>query len=338
MPYLLKKIYLDSLHLILGDWRYFCYDENKHEKKLKTNYYNNTDECHSPEQKVIFMANGFCNHAGLSDRLKGMTTTYSWCKEHKINFRIFHYHPFSLEEYLIPNIYDWRISPNDICYNLNYVSVNHLMLNHLTNNLVSAGKIFHKEMRWLDSRIVPPKIQHHMYTNMYPESDEAFGTNFGELFKPSTRVEKEITKHLEQIGRDYISISFRFMQLLGDFVDCDGDTLSPKEQIELIDKSIRAVEIIKRRHSDIKTILITTDSRTFLEAVQTLPYVYTINGKIGHINFDNSDDANMKTFIDFFMIANAQKSYLAKSEKMYNSDFARRASMIYHKKFETFSY
>ena len=34
------------------------------------------------------------------------------------------------------------------------------------------------------------------------------------------------------------------------------------------------------------------------------------------------------------MIAKAQKVYLAKSEQMYNSDFARRAAMIYGKEFE----
>ena len=34
----------------------------------------------------------------------------------------------------------------------------------------------------------------------------------------------------------------------------------------------------------------------------------------------------------------AKKIYLAKSEKMYNSDFARRAAMIYNRPFELFNY
>lgn len=338
MPYLLKKIYLDTFHLFLGDWWYFRYDEHIHEKKLKTGYYNNSEECHSSKREVIFMANGYCNHAGLSDRLKGMTSVYSWCKKHNISFRIFHQHPFALEDYLIPSTYDWRIAKSDICYNLKYVSVNHCMLNHLTNGLVNSGKIFKREMEWLDSRITPTKIQHHLYTNMYPENNEAFGTCFLELFKPSPKVEKEIFKHQSLIGGDYISISFRFMQLLGDFIDCDGDTLNQEEQKQLIDKSVKAIENIKKRHPDIKTVLVTADSYTFLEAAKILPYVYVINGKVGHINFESSDDVNMKTFLDFFMIAKAHKVYLAKSGKMYNSDFARRASYIYNKDFELYSY
>ena len=58
----------------------------------------------------------------------------------------------------------------------------------------------------------------------------------------------------------------------------------------------------------------------------------------GYIDFENSDEVNMKFFLDFLMIAKALKIYLVKSEKMYNSDFARRASMIYNRPFELFKY
>ena len=85
-------------------------------------------------------------------------------------------------------------------------------------------------------------------------------------------------------------------------------------------------------------MLVTADSTKFLQAAKSLPFVYIIKGEIGHINFVYSDEVNMKTFLDFFMIANAKKVYLAKSEGMYNSDFARRASMVYDKPFEIVEY
>jgi hypothetical protein len=128
------------------------------------------------------------------------------------------------------------------------------------------------------------------------------------------------------------------MQLLGDFKDCDGDTLDITEQEKLINKSILIVEQIKQRHPNIKTVLVTADSQKFLDAVKEMPYTYIVEGKIGHINFENSDEVNMKTFLDFFIIAHAQKVYLAKSGKMYNSDFARRASMVYNREFEVIDY
>ena len=93
-----------------------------------------------------------------------------------------------------------------------------------------------------------------------------------------------------------------------------------------------------KKNPQFNKMLVTADSRKFLEAVKGLPFVYVIKGKVGHINYEASDEVNMKTFLDFFMIANAQKVYLAKSDKMYNSDFSRRAAMIYNKKFELVCY
>lgn len=338
MFYRIKQFYLNIIHQLLSDWGYFLYDERKHEKKILQAYYNSITPCSNIKPLAIFMANGFCNHAGLCDRLKGMTTLFGWCKEHHIDFRIFHNHPFTLDKYICPNQYNWKIQEEAISYNKKNVSVNHCMLNHLTNKFVKNGEIISLEKQWFENRISRNKKQYHFYTNIYPENDIAFGQNFQELFRPTPRLQNEINHHLKQIDRDYISISFRFMQLLGDFKDCDGETLDIKEQEKLINKSLLIVEQIKLRHSNIKTVLVTADSQKFLDAVKEIPYTYIIEGKIGHINFENSDEVNMKTFLDFFMIAHAKKVYLAKSGKMYNSDFARRASMIYNSEFETVDY
>lgn len=338
MFYRIKQFYLNVIHQLLGDWGYFLYDERKHEKKILQTYYKSMTPCSNNKQLAIFMANGFCNHAGLCDRFKGMTTLYGWCKDRHIDFRIFHKHPFSLDDYICPNQYNWQIQEDAICYSKQYASVNHCMLNHLTNRLIKNGKIISLEKQWFENRISRNKRQYHFYTNIYPENDIAFGQHFQELFKPTPRLQNEIDNHLKQIGGEYISVSFRFMQLLGDFKDCDGDTLDITEQEKLINKSILIVEQIKQRHPNIKTVLVTADSQKFLDAVKEIPYTYIVEGKIGHINFENSDEVNMKTFLDFFMIGHAQKVYLAKSGKMYNSDFARRASMVYNREFEVVDY
>ena len=86
MPYRVKKIFLNILRSIIGDWYYFLYDERKHENSLIHNYYNKSDECHIGHTQVVYIANGFCNHAGLADRLKGMIAVYDWCKKNKIDF------------------------------------------------------------------------------------------------------------------------------------------------------------------------------------------------------------------------------------------------------------
>lgn len=339
MFYKVNKFKKEILHFLIGDWYYFLYDEQKHEKALIRKCYNEFSSNKLISKTVIFMANGFCNHAGLCDRFKGMTTLYGWCKENKIDFRIYHIYPFNLNDYIIPNLYDWQISDEQISYNKNQVSVNHCMLNQLVKKQIQSGEIASLEHKWFIRRLFNSnKKQLHFYTNMYPESDLLFGKYFKELFKPAPRVEDEISNHLKQIGQEYISVSFRFMQLLGDFKDCDGNILLDDQQELLIHKSINILYYIKEQNPDVERMLVTADSIKFLQAARHLPFVYIIKGEIGHINFIHSDEVNMKTFLDFYMIANAKKIYLAKSGEMYNSDFARRASMIYEKPFKIVDY
>ena len=338
MLYKIQNWYKKILHHIIGDWSYFLYDERFHERNVVRQYYNQSNVLSPGSKTVIYMANGFCNHAGLCDRLKGITTLYGWCKENDVCFRVFHVHPFNLSDYLVPNLYDWRIDERVICYNKHYTSVNHLMLNNLVRRQIESGEISALEKVWFQRRLKTMKQQLHFYTNMQPQSNLLFGTFFRELFKPSDRLAAALDSHLQIIGKNYISISFRFVQLLGDFVDCDGETLPKTEQEKLICRSIQAIEEIRQHHQSIPRILVTSDSVRFLDRVKTLPYVYVIEGKVGHINFEHSDDVNMKTFLDFLMISNAQKVYLAKSGKMYKSDFARHASMIHNHLFEIYNY
>ena len=51
-----------------------------------------------------------------------------------------------------------------------------------------------------------------------------------------------------------------------------------------------------------------------------------------HIDYNenNSFEIHLKTFLDFFLIANATKIYLLRNGKMYKSGFPKSASMIYN--------
>lgn len=338
MFYRVKKVYHNILHHCMGNWRYFLFDQHKKEIMLIKKYYQNDLDCKNSKPLVIYMANGFTDHAGLSDRFKGMTSIYGWCKKNKIDFRIHHTSPFELSNYLVPNSYNWYINNDEICYNKHWSSVNHAMLNHLVFDQIASGKIVELQTKWLNKRLSRIKKQHHVYTNFYPENNLAFGSYFQELFKPSPRLEELIQSQIKSIGKSFISISFRFVQLLGDFHDCDGETLLYEEQQKLISRSLTVIKNLRRIHPDVSHILVTTDSPTFLHLANQISYVYIIEGEIGHINFNNSDDVNIKTFLDFYMIAHANKVFLAKSEKMYKSDFARCASMIYGKEFEIIYY
>lgn len=45
---------------------------------------------------------------------------------------------------------------------------------------------------------------------------------FQELFKPAPRLEQAISQCLQEIGGKYITVSFRFIGILGDFKDHAG--------------------------------------------------------------------------------------------------------------------
>ena len=59
---------------------------------------------------------------GLVDRIRGMINSYAYAKANNINFRIEHKVPFSLEEFLQPNKYNWILEPSEKSYNLKYAS------------------------------------------------------------------------------------------------------------------------------------------------------------------------------------------------------------------------
>ena len=84
--------------------------------------------------------------------------------------------------------------------------------------------------------------------------------------------------------------------------------------------------------------MVTADSEKFLSRAKNLNNVYIVPGKTGHIDYDRSDDVNMKTFLDFFLISKAKAVYLAKGPGMYNSAFAKTAALVNNRPFEVYEY
>ena len=128
------------------------------------------------------------------------------------------------------------------------------------------------------------------------------------------------------------------MNLLGDFNETTGicAQLSKKEKEILIEKSLKQLEALHEQFPK-KKILVNSDSVTFLKHVPNFEFVYTIPGNITHIDANDSNDeyeVYEKTFLDFLMIANAEKIYLLRTGNMYNSGYPYAASLIYNKPFE----
>ena len=122
---------------------------------------------------------------------------------------------------------------------------------------------------------------------------------------------------------------------MGDFTDCAGEEYSEDNKLQLLKNCVQAVKDIRKNAPPHDKVLITADSIRFLDyARDNLNDIYIIPGKVGHIVYNNSDDVNMKTFLDFILISKAEKVYLVRNKDMYKSNFAKVAAMVNNKKFE----
>ena len=298
--------------------------KRKTDKYLAPFYNREAQIASNVDKQIIVMVDGRKTHGGLVDRLRGIITTYKYCLEHQIDFRIHFTSPFRLEDLLIPNEYNWCISDEDISYNSNCslpVYINSSRYGgdaELVYQQKLAEKYFRKEYK-----------QIHVYTNMY-YADKEFGGLFNSLFKPVPKLQEWVNEQSESIGGNYIAVATRFQNLLGDFKDGASQALSLEEQEALIKKCINQIMMLQQNHSDIKKILITSDSAKFLKEVSKLDFVYVLPGEIGHMDTKSEDDISihMKTFLDFFMLAKSQKIYLLIIGKMYKSGFSNRAAKL----------
>lgn len=279
---------------------------------------------------AIFSMDGKMFSNGFADRLRGMISIYAYAKCNNIEFRIDHHIPFKLEDYFVPNHYDWRLKKDEKNYNL-YNSLPIVLLDYTKG----------KRLLYLNKR-----KQYHFFSNIncieylnkHYHKNYKYAELFAELFKPSPLLQKEIDLYINELGKNYISVSFRFMQLMGDFKDIKGETLNIENQTKLINKCRELLKSLHLKHSGISKILVTSDSTKFIESIKDIDFVYTIPGKIGHIGHTDDQSTYLKTMLDFCIISKAQKIYMAYTDKMYKSNFAKYASYITNAPFEAISF
>ena len=287
-------------------------------KKLIPHYgYLNTD---CTKRGIVYMADGCIIHGGLSDRLRGMVSLYAYCKENNIPYYINHINPFNIKDYFMPNVYNWVLNKEHISYNK--VDAKPCLIRPIGEK---SEDYFVKR---LSSNFI--KKQLHVYTNVTYRK-QSFKENFQELFRPSPFLQNAIDCILSEIGDNYVSITFRFQQLLGDFKEGSYKTLDDKSKVYLIHKCLCAVKKVFNENR-VEKILVTSDSKIFLEHAQkSFDYVVTVPGEVRHVDYTNDkhDLAYLKSFTDLYVISKAKKVYFYSTGDMYhNSGFAETGAMI----------
>lgn len=294
---------------------------------LKRNYYNDSsiDEA---TPMVVYMCDGRSIHGGLSDRLSGLISTYDYCKTHNRIFKIYWNFPYQLEDFLEPNEYNWIVDKRELSYSCRQTSVLRLTI---------IWDIW-KQRKYADKQLDKHHKQIHVYTNMKYFFPCNFKYLFKELFKPSKILDEAINAQLKYFNSEYVSITFRFQQLLGDFKEGNYPTINDIDsKNRLVKRCLFFIEAVQRRHPEIEKILVTSDSVTFLNEALKYDFVHIIPGKVVHVDNDGKASGtlvHLKSFVDLFMIANAKKIYNIVYPPLYHTTFPMLASYIYGKEYE----
>lgn len=284
------------------------------------------------KKRVVCIYDGKIKNGGLADRLRGIVSVYEVCKKQSLDFKILFTSPFNLSDFLVPNSINWEIKESELNYNTDITDLCYIDT-HTGSNYESK-----KQEQWFMREFKKKYQEFHVRTNATFSDNGDYSNLFNELFKPSPQLQSSIERQKKILGAGYISTSFRFMNLLDDFNETVElhSKLTKEEQNSLVANNIEQLQLLHNKYPD-KRILTNSDSTTFLQAVTKLDYVYVIPGNITHIDGKNSSngyETYEKTFLDFFMIANAERIYLLRTGQMYNSGYPFAASKIYNKPFE----
>lgn len=275
---------------------------------------------------IVAVIDGSTFHGGLADRWKGIISVYALAKSTGREFKIYYTYPFDLAEFQVPAAYNWQIQPEDISENI------------FTAKLIRiTGETTLKRLQSL-----PRNKQIHVYANRdcIQWVNETYGTHytwselFHELFRPSALLQQGIDVYRPQMRKPYIAIAFRMQNLLGDYPEYEYQPAFPEQQEEIIKTCLRCIETL--HHTTQMRVLVTSDSKRMTERATELPYVWTNQGKAAHVDTLSAApvDYYLKSFVDFYLLANAQKVYAPYTTEMYHSEFPVYAAKTGNHTFE----
>lgn len=288
----------------------------------------------------IAMVDGETFHGGMCDRFKGIISLYAYCKYQNIPFRIRYTCPFHLEDYLSPATYDWTLKAHEYTDNPLYSRILYMRGEHLAKRLLKLRKK-NKQIHFYGNRDFLTHIN-----DAYSSAEKGtgpfnWGELFRELFKPNPVLEEYLLSIKKELGTIYYAAVFRFQNLLGDFQEYHYKSITDQDEAEmLIKKCLNSIKDLKATHG-YKILLVTSDSITFLERASQIEGVYIIPGTLIHMDAHKKSTSQstyktyLKSFLDFYILSDAQKVYRIGTPYMYHSAFPVYAAKVNNIPFES---
>lgn len=271
---------------------------------------------------VFFIEEGYGQpHPGLVDRFKAIIGLYHVAQESGFEFKLQYTSPFHLEEYLLPGQVDWLCRNGEISYKAGDVRM-------LTYE--AAGEIPALE------KCVP---QYHCYlyeglnilrAQNVENWEKKWHTYFHKLFAKSEKLEKLLGR--VRPGKPFSAVHIRFVNALDSFEKGYESNLSQEEKQALIESCLMTLSMIRKKEE--KLIYVFSDSARFLEIAGEHGFMSPPSEHIGHISFQGDRQVYEKTFMDFFLMSEADQVYALQGPHLYNSVFSQYAAIVGDKPYE----
>ena len=255
-------------------------------------------------------------HAGLSDRLKVIVSSYNLAKFNGYQFKCYFETPFPLSRYLEPK-FDWVANFEELEYSI----IDTKIINERKNN---------------NGRHLVPNKQYHIYNYFSDFFEEYFADTkcqwvelFYELFRPSELLMDALSAYnIEE--RTYISVHLRFVNALEHFEDTffENKIDDESQRQALIAKCKRGITEIVNQHPNTQ-VYVFSDSKVFLDSLNDIQVKILGSECLGHCGENTNDDVHMKTFVDLFFMSRSKEIYWITCPEIYQySGFAKMAARI----------
>jgi hypothetical protein len=255
-------------------------------------------------------------HPGLADRLKAIIYCYYIAKQSGYEFKIVYSTPYKLSEYLTNNKICWEANEEDLEYSITD----------------TRFFIYTARRTGIDYKL-PKGYQYHCYCykgdDLFYQTGHSYGVHFEELYKELFHPSQYLQNAIDAIGlspKTYNSVHIRFVNALDSFEQSKYPTLSEERQKDLIKRCHTALLAIAKNSQ--LPVYVFSDSKRFLDSLTGLP-VYSIdNSSIAHISHTANKQTILKTFVDWYLLANSHNVYRLLSEETYKTNFSVYAALI----------
>ena len=229
------------------------------------------------KNSIIIIEPDLMTSVGFADRLRGVLSIIQICNEMGVDFFIKFNKPFRLNKY-------YRFK--------DYNSIEHLMLNNgnyyslllYTFPIQELKEVFLYSLKFYN--IISIGTNSIFSTNKYKAT-------FSENFKRTDILEERLSYYRKIINGEYISISLRFLNCLGDFNETDTrfmSVLDEEKQNILVKKCKKEIIEFGTTIDKKYKIVVLSDSAKFLQYISDLNNVYIFPENIMHIGNSSSQN------------------------------------------------